>query len=106
MERMCDEVLWLRRGLKADEGDPKRVVDAYLIYVAGGEEALLKSQERAADEANTQAATPAEPGAPDAPGGGPLPRGPLGQPRGGDRVACASSTPAAASVTCSCPGKP
>jgi hypothetical protein len=38
---MCDEALWLRHGRRADTGDPKRVVDAYLTYVAGGEEALL-----------------------------------------------------------------
>jgi ABC-type polysaccharide/polyol phosphate transport system ATPase subunit len=60
VERMCDEVLWLKKGRKADEGDPKRVIDAYLIYVAGGEEALLKDQERAAGVA------PAEPGAEEA----------------------------------------
>jgi ABC-type polysaccharide/polyol phosphate transport system ATPase subunit len=41
VEKMCDEALWLRHGHKAGEGDPKRVVDAYLTYVAGGEEALL-----------------------------------------------------------------
>jgi ABC-type polysaccharide/polyol phosphate transport system ATPase subunit len=41
VEKMCDEVLWLRRGKVADQGDPKRVVDAYLTYVAGGEDALL-----------------------------------------------------------------
>jgi ABC-type polysaccharide/polyol phosphate transport system ATPase subunit len=41
VEKMCDEALWLRHGRKADAGDPKRVVDAYLTYVAGGEEALL-----------------------------------------------------------------
>ncbi|HUG55228.1 MAG TPA: ABC transporter ATP-binding protein [Vicinamibacteria bacterium] len=40
-EKMCDEVLWLRQGRVAGQGDPKRVVDAYLTYVAGGEEALL-----------------------------------------------------------------
>ena len=40
-EKMCDEVLWLRGGKLADQGDPKRVIDAYLTYVAGGEEALL-----------------------------------------------------------------
>jgi ABC-type polysaccharide/polyol phosphate transport system ATPase subunit len=40
-EKMCDEVLWLRQGKLADEGDPKRVIDAYLTYVAGGEEELL-----------------------------------------------------------------
>jgi ABC-type polysaccharide/polyol phosphate transport system ATPase subunit len=41
VEKMCDDVLWLRHGKLADRGDPKRVVDAYLTYVAGGEEALL-----------------------------------------------------------------
>jgi ABC-type polysaccharide/polyol phosphate transport system ATPase subunit len=41
VEKMCDEAMWLRHGRKADIGDPKRVVDAYLTYVAGGEEALL-----------------------------------------------------------------
>jgi ABC-type polysaccharide/polyol phosphate transport system ATPase subunit len=41
VEKMCDDVLWLRQGKVADQGDPKRVVDAYLSFVAGGEEALL-----------------------------------------------------------------
>src|SRR6185295_4990790 len=41
VEKMCDDVLWLRHGHMADRGDPKRVVDAYLTYVAGGEEAHL-----------------------------------------------------------------
>jgi ABC-type polysaccharide/polyol phosphate transport system ATPase subunit len=41
VEKMCDEALWLRQGRVAGAGDPKRVVDAYLTYVAGGEEALL-----------------------------------------------------------------
>jgi ABC-type polysaccharide/polyol phosphate transport system ATPase subunit len=41
VETMCDDVLWLRQGRVADRGDPKRVVDAYLSFVAGGEEALL-----------------------------------------------------------------
>ncbi len=44
VERMCDDVLWLRHGRTADRGDPKRVVDAYLTYVAAGEEALLQAQ--------------------------------------------------------------
>jgi len=43
VEKMCDDVLWLRHGKAADRGDPKRVVDAYLTYVAGGEEARLAS---------------------------------------------------------------
>jgi ABC-type polysaccharide/polyol phosphate transport system ATPase subunit len=41
VEKMCDDVLWLRHGHMADRGDPKRVVDAYLTYVAGGEETHL-----------------------------------------------------------------
>src|SRR6185503_7794374 len=44
VEKMCDDVLWLRQGRVADGGDPKRVVDAYLTYVAGGEEALLSRE--------------------------------------------------------------
>ena len=43
VEKLCDEVLWLRQGKVADRGDPRRVVDAYLTYVAGGEEALLRA---------------------------------------------------------------
>jgi ABC-type polysaccharide/polyol phosphate transport system ATPase subunit len=40
-EKMCDEILWMRHGKTADSGDPKRVVDHYLTYVAGGEEAMF-----------------------------------------------------------------
>lgn len=41
VEKMCDEALWLRKGKAADSGDPKRVVDAYLSFVAGRENELL-----------------------------------------------------------------
>lgn len=41
VEKMCDEALWLRKGKAVDSGDPKRVVDAYLSFVAGQENALL-----------------------------------------------------------------
>jgi ABC-type polysaccharide/polyol phosphate transport system ATPase subunit len=61
VEKMCDEVLWMRRGRKADQGDPKRVVDAYLTYVAGGEEALL-AREHGHVPADQPAAAPAGPG--------------------------------------------
>jgi ABC-type polysaccharide/polyol phosphate transport system ATPase subunit len=54
VEKMCDETLWLRHGRKADVGDPKRVVDAYLTYVAGGEEALLARDQPPAPEAETK----------------------------------------------------
>jgi len=52
---MCDEAMWLRHGHKADIGDPKRVVDAYLTYVAGGEEALLARDQAPAPAAETEA---------------------------------------------------
>jgi ABC-type polysaccharide/polyol phosphate transport system ATPase subunit len=57
VERMCDDVLWLRRGKTVERGDPKRVVDAYLIYVAGGEDALLARE-------HGQGASAPEPAAP------------------------------------------
>jgi ABC-type polysaccharide/polyol phosphate transport system ATPase subunit len=50
VEKMCDDALWLRQGRTADRGDPKRVVDAYLTWVAGGEEALLRSRQAGAAE--------------------------------------------------------
>jgi ABC-type polysaccharide/polyol phosphate transport system ATPase subunit len=66
VEKMCDDALWLRHGQTAERGDPKRVVDAYLTYVAGGEEALLRSSQAAAAE---RAET----------GDGPAPQGPPGE---------------------------
>jgi ABC-type polysaccharide/polyol phosphate transport system ATPase subunit len=57
VEKMCDDVLWLNHGRTRGRGDPKRVVDEYLTYVAGGEEALLRSRS-AADTARADA-TPA-----------------------------------------------
>ena len=52
VEKMCDDVVWLRKGKVAGHGDPRRVVDAYLTYVAGGEDArLLAGQESAAAQA-------------------------------------------------------
>jgi ABC-type polysaccharide/polyol phosphate transport system ATPase subunit len=59
VEKMCDEALWLRRGKVADKGDPRRIVDAYLTYVAGGEDALL-AEAREAEERVGEAA-PSEP---------------------------------------------
>ncbi len=66
VEKMCDDALWLRHGRTADRGDPKRVVDAYLTYVAGGEEALLRSSQAAAAERAETGDGPA----PDGPPGG------------------------------------
>jgi len=67
VEKMCDEVLWLRRGTVEGRGDPKRVVDAYLTYVAGGEEKLL-AQEHGQAPAEAAGPTPeGPPGADDTP---------------------------------------
>jgi ABC-type polysaccharide/polyol phosphate transport system ATPase subunit len=56
VEKMCDDVLWLNHGRSQGRGDPKRVVDEYLTYVAGGEEALLRS--RSASDTASAEATP------------------------------------------------
>ncbi len=45
VEKMCDDALWLRQGRAVGHGDPKRVVDAYLTYVAGGEDARLAQRQ-------------------------------------------------------------
>ena len=50
VEKMCDEALWLRKGKAVDSGDPKRVVDAYLSFVAGKENELLGKVETLAAE--------------------------------------------------------
>jgi ABC-type polysaccharide/polyol phosphate transport system ATPase subunit len=61
VEKMCDDLLWLSHGKTRGRGEPKRVVDEYLTYVAGGEEALLRSRsgsataDAAADEATSEA---------------------------------------------------
>ncbi len=69
VEKMCDDVLWLSHGRTRGRGDAKRVVDSYLTYVAGGEEALLRSRS-VADAAQAEAApatdAPADAGAPGA----------------------------------------
>ena len=41
VERFCDEALWLDEGQLRSQGDPKRVVDAYLAAVEKSEDALL-----------------------------------------------------------------
>ena len=82
VEKMCDDVLWLNHGRTRGRGDPKRVVDEYLTYVAGGEEALLRSRS-AADAAQAETA-PATERARGRGSPGRLPPRALGQPRGRD----------------------
>ncbi len=39
--RFCDEALWLDHGVVRAQGDPRRVVDAYLLDVAAAENKAL-----------------------------------------------------------------
>ena len=39
--RFCDEALWLDHGVARDHGDPRRVIDAYLMDVAAAENKAL-----------------------------------------------------------------
>ena len=43
VHRFCDEALWLNEGTARAQGDPKRVVDAYLLDVAASENRQLSS---------------------------------------------------------------
>ncbi|MGD9904134.1 MAG: ABC transporter ATP-binding protein [Vicinamibacterales bacterium] len=47
VEKFCDQALWLDRGRTHGEGDPKRVVTAYIIDVERAEEQLLAREEAA-----------------------------------------------------------
>jgi ABC-type polysaccharide/polyol phosphate transport system ATPase subunit len=69
VEKMCDDVLWLRQGRVAGHGEPKRVVDAYLTYVAEGEDAQLRARQQAAEAAGEGAAPETVAEAPPASGG-------------------------------------
>jgi ABC-type polysaccharide/polyol phosphate transport system ATPase subunit len=60
VERFCDEALWLDAGCARAHGDPKRVVDAYLMAVEASEEALLAAETARAVKSATNAA-PADP---------------------------------------------
>jgi ABC-type polysaccharide/polyol phosphate transport system ATPase subunit len=48
VERFCDTALWLDHGKARAEGDPRRVVDSYLIDVGQVEEQQLSSEDRKA----------------------------------------------------------
>ena len=47
VERFCDEAVWLDAGQKRGEGDPKRVVGAYMTDVERQEEQFLADDRRA-----------------------------------------------------------
>jgi ABC-type polysaccharide/polyol phosphate transport system ATPase subunit len=46
--RFCDDALWLDGGRAREQGDPKRVVDAYLMDVARGENEALSRHDTVA----------------------------------------------------------
>jgi ABC-type polysaccharide/polyol phosphate transport system ATPase subunit len=57
--RFCDEALWLDGGIVRAQGDPRRVIDAYLLDVARTEDAALTRAEK--KEAAPVAETATEP---------------------------------------------
>jgi ABC-type polysaccharide/polyol phosphate transport system ATPase subunit len=68
IERFCDDAVWLDAGEKCAEGDPKRVIGAYLTAVEATEEQLLAATTaRAVQEAGgspVDAAAPVPPADP------------------------------------------
>jgi ABC-type polysaccharide/polyol phosphate transport system ATPase subunit len=54
VERFCDQVLWLDSGNVRGEGDPRRIVSAYLSDIAQTEEAQLIADDAKAREAAQQ----------------------------------------------------
>ena len=56
VEKFCDEALWLDHGASKGEGDPKRVVAAYVIDVEDSEENELAKAESARVAASATAA--------------------------------------------------
>ena len=62
VERFCDEALWLDAGKVSGEGDPRRIVSAYLGHVAEIEEQQLMADDTTAREAALQARPPAAAG--------------------------------------------
>ncbi len=69
IERFCDAAVWLDAGRKQAEGDPKRVVGAYLTKVEEGEEVLLaQTTARAVEHASQAQITTTPTHAPGLPG--------------------------------------
>ncbi|MEX2272265.1 MAG: ABC transporter ATP-binding protein [Vicinamibacterales bacterium] len=59
IEKFCDEAIWLDAGENRAEGDPKRVVSAYLSAVASTEETQLAEGDAKAQKAAQTQAVPA-----------------------------------------------
>ena len=56
VERICDEVIWLKKGQVEMRGYPKRVVDAYLEYVGSKDENKSQLQHEKEEKAAQQTA--------------------------------------------------
>jgi ABC-type glutathione transport system ATPase component len=61
VSRFCDEALWLDAGVARAHGDPKRVIDAYLMDVAAAENQQLASPKSQAPHPRPEDEMPAEP---------------------------------------------
>ena len=59
VSRFCDEALWLDSGVVRAQGDPRRVIDAYLLDVAKSEDAALRRTASAPASSSLEAATEA-----------------------------------------------
>jgi ABC-type polysaccharide/polyol phosphate transport system ATPase subunit len=55
VERFCDEAVWLDHGRKLGEGDPKRIVDAYVADVATEEDKYLATADEKAQQVSDAA---------------------------------------------------
>lgn len=55
VERFCDEALWLDHGQRKGQGDPTRIIGAYMTDVERQEEQLLASSDARAKQAATDA---------------------------------------------------
>jgi hypothetical protein len=65
VEKFCDQALWLDKGRTRAEGEPKRVVAAYIIDVEKTEEQELTKAESARLAASARGAADAPPDGPD-----------------------------------------
>jgi lipopolysaccharide transport system ATP-binding protein len=65
--RFCDDALWLDAGVVRERGDPKRVVDAYLMDVSRGENEAMRREAGVEQPADTVTATEASPSTSTAP---------------------------------------
>jgi ABC-type polysaccharide/polyol phosphate transport system ATPase subunit len=59
--RFCDDALWLDAGTARAHGDPKRVIDAYLMDVAAAEDAGLSKAKGQSPKPKPQEEGPGEP---------------------------------------------